>query len=143
MSLTLPPDWPPCGAPNHDRRRRGTTCRARGDGWGKRCRHHGGLEIPDGPHAVVIAPSGIYVWRTFRDGLHPSEATRQRVGWHVAALLIETGKVSRGFFFGRRGSSLLRRLKSAGMDVRSLGPGAARTALGLSQYAFRRKADAA
>lgn len=141
MSLTLPPDWPPCGAPNLEQRRAGTRCRARGDGWGQRCRHHGGLDIPDGPHAVVVSPAGIFIWRTFRDGLHPAETARQRVAWRVAALLVEAGKVDRGFFFGRKGQSLLRRLKTAGVAVRSLGAPAARTALGLTQYAFRRNAS--
>lgn len=142
MSLTLPPDWPPCGADNAERRRLGSRCRARGDGWGQRCRHHGGLEIPEGPHAVVVSPAGIFIWRTFRDGLHPAETARQRVSWRIAALLVEGGQVDRGFFFGRKGQSLLRRLKTAGVSVRSLGAPAARTALGLTQYAFRRKVAA-
>jgi hypothetical protein len=138
MSLTLPPDWPPCGAPNGDHRRRGTACRARGDGWGQRCRHHGGLLIPDGPYAVVVAPAGIFVWRTWRGALHPGEGARQRVAWRVAALLLEAGTVDRAFFFGRKGQSLLRRLKTAGLAVRALGT-PTRSALGLTQYAFRRK----
>lgn len=141
MSLALPPDWPVCGAWNYDSRRARTRCRARGDGWGQRCRHHGGLVIPDGPHAVVVSPAGIFVWRTRKGALHPDASARQRVSWRIAALLVETGAVDRGMFFGRKGSSLLRRLKTAGVEVRPLGAGA-RTALGLTQYAFRRKAAA-
>lgn len=141
MSLGLPPDWPACGAWNYDSRRWRSRCRARGDGWGQRCRHHGGLLIPDGPHAVVISPAGVFIWRTLKGALHPAETARQRVGWRTAALLVEAGTVDRGFFFGRKGSSLLRRLRTGDVDVRQLSRGA-RTALGLTQYAFRRKAVA-
>ena len=141
MSLALPPDWPVCGAWNVDARRWRTRCRAKGDGWGKRCRHHGGLEVPEGPHAVVISPAGIFIWRTLRGALHPDEAARQRVSWRIAALVVEAGTVDRGFFFGRKGQSLLRRLKTGAVDVRQVG-GRARTPLGLTQYAFRRKAAA-
>lgn len=141
MSLGLPPDWPPCGASNHDSRRARTRCRARGDGWGQRCRHHGGLAIPEGPHAIVVAPAGIFCWRTLRGALHPAETARQRVSWRIAALLVETGAVDRGFFFGRKGSSLLRQLKTGDVDVQQMGHGS-RTALGLTHYAFRREVAA-
>ena len=141
MSLTLPPDWPPCGAPNADPRRIHKRCRARGDGWGQRCRHHGGLDVPVG-YAVVVSPGGIFAWRRLRATLlDPDESARQRVAWRIAALMIQTGKVDGGFFFGKKGSSLLRELKTAGVDVRHFG-GIARTALGLTQYTFGRKAAA-
>lgn len=141
MTLALPPDWPPCGAWNTDRRRWKTRCRAKGDGWGQRCRHHGGLVLPEGPHAVVISPAGVFIWRTFRGALHPLESARQRVSWTVAALLCEQGAVDRGFFFGKKGGSLLRRLTTVGIEPVPIG-GRARTRLGLTQYAFRRKAAA-
>lgn len=138
MSLGLPPDWPPCGVTSKEPRRRGKRCRARGDGWDKRCRHHGGLDVPGG-HAVVVSPGGIFVWRTRRATLlDPDDQARQRVAWRIAALLIQAGTVERGFFFGKKGSSLLRELRTAGVDVRHFG-GCARTALGLTQYVFRRK----
>ncbi len=138
MTLALPPSWPPCGAPNTDARRTRPHCRARGDGWGGRCRHHGGLDVPEG-FAVVVSPGGIFAWRRLRATLlDPDESARQRVGWRIAALMIQTGRVERGFFFGKKGSSLLRELKTAGVDVRAFG-GIARTALGLTQYAFRRR----
>jgi hypothetical protein len=86
-----------------------------------------------------VSPAGIFVWRTRKDALDPAESARQRVAWRVAALLIEQGRVDRGLFFGKKGSSLLRRLRTAGVDVQPLGPGA-RTALGLTRYAFRRQA---
>lgn len=139
MTLALPPDWPACGAWNTDRRRWRTRCRAKGDGWGQRCRHHGGLVIPDGPHALVVSPSGVFIWRTFRGALHPLGSARQRVSWRVAALLIESGAVYRGFFFGRKGSSLLRRLSTGGVEVAPLGT---RAPKGLAQYAFRRRVAA-
>lgn len=143
MTLALPPDWPVCGARNTEARRAGSLCRARGDGWGHRCRHHGGLELPDGPHAVVVSPAGVFLWRTWKGALHPGEGSRQRVSWRIAALAVESGRVDRGFFFGRKGQSLLRRLKTASVDVRLLGPARATTALGLTQYAFKRRKDAA
>lgn len=146
MTLALPPDWPVCGAPNTEHRRLGTLCRARGDGWGQRCRHHGGLELPEGPHAIVVSPAGVFVWRTFRGVLHHfvdaryRDRVRQRVSWNIAALLVEQGTVDRAFLFGRKGGSLIRRLRTV-VDVRKVGPGA-KTALGLTQYAFRRRAAA-
>ena len=138
MTLALPPSWPPCGAVNTDARSPRSPCRARGDGWGGRCRHHGGLDVPVG-FAVVVSPAGIFAWRLRRDAtLDPGDGCRQRVGWRSAVLTIQTGKVERGFFFGKKGSSLLRELKTAGVDVQQFG-GGARTALGLTQYAFGRR----
>jgi hypothetical protein len=142
VTLSLPPGWPTCGADNRDTRRAGTRCRAAGDGWGQRCRHHGGLDIPDGPHAVVCSPAGLFVWRTFRGALHPGDAARQRVSWQTAALLVESGKVDRGLFFGRKGQSLLRRIQASGIAAVPIN-GRARSRLALTQYAFRRKAIAA
>lgn len=138
MTLALPPDWPACGAWNRDRRRFRTRCRAKGDGWGQRCRHHGGLDFPEGPHAVVVSTSGVFLWRTFRGALHPLESARQRVSWRIAALLVEQGKIDRGFFFGRKGSSLLRRVGDS-VEAVPITP-VAKTRLGLTQYAFRRAA---
>lgn len=139
MTLALPPDWPACGAWNTGPRRWRTRCRARGDGWGQRCRHHGGLAIPDGPHAVVCSPGGVFIWRTFRGALHPLETARQRVSWRIALCLVEAGAVDRAFFFGRKGGSLLRHIQAAGVEVQALCRGAP-TRLSLTQYAFRRKA---
>jgi hypothetical protein len=91
---------------------------------------------------VVCSPAGVFIWRTFRGGLHPLESARQRVGWRVALALVEAGAVDRGFFFGRKGSSLLRHIQAAGVDVTQIGA-RARTRLSLTRYAFRRQAVAA
>ena len=98
------------------------------------------LDVPEGPYAVVVSPAGVFIWRTLKGALHPLETARQRVGWRVAALVVESGKVRRGFFFGKKGQSLLRRLQD-GCEVQPLGP-RPRTALGLTEYVFRRKAAA-
>lgn len=139
MTLALPRDWPVCGARNQDARQRQRLCRARGDGWGQRCRHHGGLDIPSGPYAVAVCPAGVFLWRTERGVLLPGQGARQQVSWRIAVQLIESGAVTEGFFFGRKGSSLLRQLQAYGVGVHAHGA-TARTALGLTRYAFIRKA---
>jgi hypothetical protein len=96
------------------------------------------LDFPEGPHAVVVSTSGVFLWRTFRGALHPLESARQRVSWRIAALLVEQGKIDRGFFFGRKGSSLLRRVGDS-VEAVPITP-VAKTRLGLTQYAFRRAA---
>lgn len=102
MTVALPPDWPPCGAETTDGRA-GKVCRNAGDGYGGRCRWHGGLDLPAGVWCVYYSGEGIHVGR---------DEPETRVSWNVAARLVELGRVRRGVFFRRSGQSLLRRLKT-------------------------------
>jgi hypothetical protein len=110
VSAALPPEWPPCGAPCTDKRA-GAVCRAAGDGYGGRCRWHGGLDLPASaePWCVYYTRGGIYIGRG-----KPEE----RVSWRSAALLVEAGRVARGVFFRKSGQSLLARLAASRVGAR-------------------------
>jgi hypothetical protein len=129
MTVALPPDWPPCGAPNRDGRV-GQRCRALGDGYGGRCRWHGGLEVPPGDWVLYYAERGIFIGRG---------EPEIRVSWRIAGYLVQRGRVRRGVFFRRLGQSLLRWLPSAG-DVR---PRLVSRHKFLREYVFEREEQAA
>ena len=107
----LPPDWPLCGAPNRGRKDRPNRpfppiCSRVGDGFGKRCSHHGGLDVPEGEWTLVYLSNGVYIHRqgdTTPEGRH-------RVGWRVALKLVTSGRITRGLFFQRNGQKLLDRI---------------------------------
>lgn len=100
MTVALPPDWPPCRAPTRDLRgRSGPVCRALGDGYGGRCRWHGGLELPPGNWALYYAQAGIFIGRG---------EPEVQVSWRVAGWLVQAGRVTRGVFFRKLGQSLLK-----------------------------------
>lgn len=115
-AATLPPDWPVCGAANTDERV-GQICRASGDGYGGRCRWHGGLALPPGEWALLYTATGIYVvpWLE-EDGAQAGEGIR--ISWRIAAALVEAGKVRRGAFFRHMGQSLLRRWQTTGVTAK-------------------------
>jgi len=110
-AVAIPPDWPVCGAPNRDPRV-GQVCRAAGDGYGGRCRWHGGLALPPGEWTLLYVQTGIYVVPWNADEAEDA-SSGFRVSWRTAAALVETGKVRRGVFFRRMGQSLLRRFQTS------------------------------
>lgn len=117
-AVAIPPDWPVCGAANADvRERYGETCRGAGDGYGGRCRWHGGLALPPGEWALLYTATGIYVvpWLE-HEGAQAEQGLR--VSWRIAAALVEAGKVRRGAFFKRMGQSLLRRWQTTGVTAK-------------------------
>jgi hypothetical protein len=120
-AVSIPPNWPVCGAANSDARV-GNVCRAAGDGYGGRCHWHGGLTLPPGEWTLLYTQTGIYVapWLKAEPGTESVAAPRSRVSWRTAAALVEGGTVRRGVFFRRMGQSLLRRLQTSAVTAKVL-----------------------
>lgn len=113
MSAALPTDWPKCGAETKS----GAACGQLGAGWNKRCRWHGGLNIPAGDWIIIDTRAGLYLVNRSQ----PS-ADRTRLGWIIAGMLVTSGRV-KSALFGRgraRGSSLIRYLTKNRVVVKTV-----------------------
>ena len=122
--------WPVCGAPTlppelqkdqrpHKVNRHGPICRGAGDGYGGRCRWHGGLVLPPGEWTLLYLGTGLYVV-PWVDG-EPSDSGKgggYRVSWRTAAALVQGGQIGRGVFFRTLGKGLLGRLRANGVAVK-------------------------
>ncbi len=120
--------WPVCGAPTlppeqqkdkrpHKVNRYGPLCRGAGDGYGGRCRWHGGLVLPPGEWTLLCLSTGLHVAPWVGD--EPCLTERWRISWRTAAALVESGQVRRGVFFRTLGKNLLRRLESNGVKAKA------------------------
>lgn len=107
--VTMPDTWPKCGEADGC----ASYCGQLGDGYGKRCRWHGGIKPPPGDWYIQYGSNAIYL-------VNGQES--HQVSWWAAVRMIEKGHVKRGIFLRNKGKRLRDKLASDGVSIKTLNP---------------------